>query len=146
MEVKARQYDAKQRLKNEEQERQQKLVADLEEERRAKEIRKKEDREAAMKVRADNEQDKKKRVADEEKTRKREMELVEESMKLALEKDKAREEEIAKRGRRIQAVMDAMGDVIRDDGKELQIKQDKAYVAHCVEQNEKVQLDEINKK
>ena len=47
------------------------------------------------------------------------MEQVEAGMKLALEKEKAREAEIAKRGARIQAVMDAMGDVIRDDGKEL---------------------------
>ena len=99
-----------------------------------------------MKVRADNEQDKKKRMVEDEQKRKKEMELVEESMRLALEKDKAREDEIAQRGRRIQAVMDAMGDVIRDDGKELQIKQDRAYIQHCVEQNEKVQLDEINKK
>ena len=69
MEVKARQYDAKQKLKNEEQERQQKLTADLEEERRAKELRKQQEREAAMKVRADNEQDKRKRLAEEERTR-----------------------------------------------------------------------------
>ena len=99
-----------------------------------------------MKVRADNEQDKKKRMVEDEQKRKKEMELVEESMRLALEKDKAREDEIAQRGRRIQAVMDAMGDVIRDDGKELQIKQDKAYIQHVVSQNEKVQIDEINKK
>ena len=99
-----------------------------------------------MKVRADNEQDKKKRMVEEESKRKKEMELVEESMRMALEKDKAREDEIAARGRRIQAVMDAMGDVIRDDGKELQIKQDKAYIQHVVSQNEKVQIDEINKK
>jgi hypothetical protein len=35
---------------------------------------------------------------------------------------------IAARGKRIQAVMDSMVDVIKDDGKEMQMRQEKEYI------------------
>ena len=50
------------------------------------------------------------------------------NMRMALEKEKAREAQMAERGRRIQAVMDSMGDVIKDNDKELQLKQEKEYI------------------
>ena len=40
-------------------------------------------------------------------------------MRMALEKEQAREREIAARSKRIQDKMDKMGDVVRDNGKEL---------------------------
>ena len=43
-------------------------------------------------------------------------------MRVADEKEKAREREIAERGRRIQEKMDKMGDVIRDNGEEMRLK------------------------
>ena len=43
-------------------------------------------------------------------------------MRVALEKEQAREREIAERGRRIQEKMEAMGEVIRDNGEEMRLK------------------------
>lgn len=49
-------------------------------------------------------------------------------MRVALEKEKAREDAMAERGRRIQAVMDSMGDAIKDNDKALRLKQEKEYI------------------
>lgn len=43
-------------------------------------------------------------------------------MRIALEKEQAREQDMAQRGRRIQKVMDSMGEAIRDNDKELMRK------------------------
>ena len=67
-------------------------------------------------------------------------------MRLALEKEQAREQEMADRGQRIQAVMDSMGEVIRDNNKELMRKQERAYIAQCIEKDEQAHLQDINKK
>ena len=75
-----------------------------------------------MKVIKDNMMEKKKRVAEMEASKKAEADQVEENMRMALEKERAREAEIAERNRRIQAVMDSMGDVVKDNGKELQLR------------------------
>lgn len=78
-----------------------KLAADLEEEKINKAKRKVKEREAAMKVIKDNLYEKKKRVAELEEVKKAEAEQVERNMRVALEKEKAREEEMANRGKRI---------------------------------------------
>ena len=81
-----------------------------------------------MKVRADNMEDKRKRMAELEQTKKADILQMEDNMRVALEKEKAREQETIARGKKIQAVMDRMGDVVRDNGEELRKKQEKEYV------------------
>ena len=81
-----------------------------------------------MKVRADNMEDKRKRMAELEQTKKADILQMEDNMRVALEKEKAREQETIQRGKKIQAVMDRMGDVVRDNGEELRKKQEKEYV------------------
>ena len=49
-------------------------------------------------------------------------------MRVALEKEQARDREMAARAKRIQDKMDSMADVVRDNGKELQLKQEKEYI------------------
>ena len=80
------------------------------------------EREAAMKVIKDNMMEKRKRMADIEASKKADADQVETNMRVADEKEKAREREIAERGRRIQEKMDKMGDVIRDNGEEMRLK------------------------
>ena len=75
-----------------------------------------------MKVIKDNMMEKRKRMADIEASKKADAEQVETNMRVADEKEKAREREIAERGRRIQEKMDKMGDVIRDNGEEMRLK------------------------
>ena len=81
-----------------------------------------------MKVRTDNLEDKRKRMAELEQSKKAEVQQMEDNLRVALEKEKAREQETLDRGKRIQAVMDRMGDVVRDNGEELRKKQEKEYV------------------
>jgi len=81
-----------------------------------------------MKVIKENMNEKKKRMAELESIKKRDQEQIELNMRLALEKEQAREQEMANRGKRIQAVMDSMGEVIRDNEKELMRKQEKLYI------------------
>ena len=130
----------------EEKARVQKLAADIEEERRNKAARKNQEREAAMKVIKDNMQGKKKRMAELEAIKKADAEQVEINMRIALEKEQAREEEMAERGRRIQAKMDKMGEVIRDNEKEMQLKQEREYIQQCIEKDEQAHLQDINNK
>lgn len=80
------------------------------------------EREAAMKVIKDNMMEKRKRMADIEASKKADADQVETNMRVADEKEKVREREIAERGRRIQEKMDKMGDVIRDNGEEMRLK------------------------
>lgn len=47
---------------------------------------------------------------------------------------------MADRGKRIQAVMDSMGEVIRDNDKELMRKQEKLYIQQCIEKDEQAHL------
>ena len=75
-----------------------------------------------MKVIKDNMIEKRKRMADIEASKKADADQVETNMRVADEKEKAREREIAERGRRIQEKMDKMGDVIRDNGEEMRLK------------------------
>ena len=81
-----------------------------------------------MKVRSDNMEDKRKRMAELEQSKKIDQQQMEDNMRVAIEKERAREQETLDRGKRIQAVMDRMGDVVRDNGEELRKKQEKEYV------------------
>lgn len=99
-----------------------------------------------MKVIKDNLNEKKKRMAEQEASKKKDAEQVERNMRIALEKEIAREEEMAERGRRIQAKMDKMGEVIRDNDKELQLKQEREYIQQCIEKDEQAHLQDINNK
>ena len=62
------------------------------------------------------------------------------------EKIKKREEAIAARGARIQAMMDKMADVVDNKDKELQKKQEKAYIENCIAEDEANKQNELNKK
>lgn len=42
--------------------------------------------------------------------------------------------------------MDKMGDVIKDNGEELRLKQEKEYIKQCIEKDEQAQLADIDKK
>ena len=61
-------------------------------------------------------------------------------MRVALEKERAREQAIADRSKRMQAVMDNMADDIKDNGKALQLKQEKEYIQQCIEKDEQAHL------
>ena len=124
------------RRQDEEKERGAKLAADLEDEKQTKAKRKVQEREAAMKVIKDNMMEKKKRMADIEAVKKADADQLETNMRVALEKEQAREREIAERGRRIQEKMDKMGEVIRDNGEEMRLKQEKEYIKQCIEKDE----------
>ena len=75
-----------------------------------------------MKVIQDNIGERKKRMAQLEQQKKADADQVETNMRMVRQKEIEREQEMAERGRRIQAVMDSMGDVVRDNGRELQLK------------------------
>lgn len=53
---------------------------------------------------------------------------------------------MAQRGKRIQAVMDSMGEVIRDNEKERMREQEKLYIQQCIEKDEKAHLQDIDRK
>ena len=53
---------------------------------------------------------------------------------------------MAQRGKRIQAVMDSMGEVIRDNEKERMREQEKLYIQSCIEKDEKAHLQDIDRK
>ena len=99
-----------------------------------------------MKVIKENLNEKKKRMDEAEAIRRRDQEQIELNMRLALEKEQAREDEMAQRGKRIQAVMDSMGDVIRDNEKERMREQERLYIQQCIEKDEKAHLQDIDRK
>ena len=99
-----------------------------------------------MKVIQDNIGERKKRMAQLEQQKKADADQVETNMRMVRQKEIEREQEMAERGRRIQAVMDSMGDVVRDNGRELQLKQEKEYIQQCLEKDEKARLQDIDKK
>ena len=53
---------------------------------------------------------------------------------------------MAQRGKRIQAVMDSMGEVIRDNEKERMREQEKLYIQQCIEKDAKAHLQDIDRK
>ena len=135
-EAKAKQQRDLDQHNAEERDRVTRLTHELEEERKNKAQAKIREREAAMKVIKENMSEKRKRAAENEVTKKREALQVEENMRMALEREQQRERETQERSRRIQQLMDNMADVVKDNGKELQLKQEKEYIQQCVEKDE----------
>jgi hypothetical protein len=111
-----------------------------------KAARKKNEREAAMKVIKDNMTAKKKLLAEAESMKANEAAMVEKNMRVSLEKEQARDREMAARAKRIQDKMDSMADGVRDNGKELQLRQEKEYIQQCIDKDEKAKLADINNK
>lgn len=99
-----------------------------------------------MKVIKDNMMEKRKRMAELDLQKKNDADQVAKNMKMTLEKEQAREAEMVERGRRIQAVMDSMGDVVRDNSKQEQLNAEKAYIEQCLERDEQAKLQDIDKK
>lgn len=116
------------------------------EERNSKARQKVEERQAAMRVIKENLNEKRKRQVELEEIKRKDQEQIAQNMRLALEKEQAREAEMAQRGKRIQAVMDSMGDVIRDNEKERMREQEKLYIQQCIEKDERAHLQDIDKK
>lgn len=52
------------------------------------------------------------------------------------QKQREREAAVAERGARIQATMDKMAEVIDNKDKELQKRQEREYIAQCIQQDE----------
>lgn len=121
-EVKAKQQKDADYRNAEERARGTKLAIELEQEKLKKLASKQKVREAAMKVIKDNMQEKKNRMVEHEMSKKHEAEQVKVNMKMALEKEQMREKETQARSDKIQALMENMADVVKDDGKELQLK------------------------
>lgn len=145
-ESKKKQVEDQQRYQHEEKERVQKLAADLEDERKQKAQKKIKEREAALKVIKDNMNEKKKRMLEAEEQKRADAVQVEKNMKLQLQREQAREAEMVERGKRIQKIMDSMGDAVRDNGKELQLKQEREYIQQCIEKDEQAHLQDIDKR
>ena len=99
-----------------------------------------------MKVIKDNMAAKKKLIAEAEGMKANEAAQVEKNMRVALEKEQARDREMAARAKRIQDKMDSMADVVRDNGKELQLRQEKEYIQQCIAKDEQAHLQDIDKK
>ena len=85
-----------------------------------------------MKVIQDNQLEKAKRMQDAANLKKKDAEEIENYIKHQLEVEKRREEAIAERGARIQKVMDSMAEVVNNKDKEMQMKQDREYIAACI--------------
>lgn len=89
-----------------------------------------------MKVIQDNQLEKAKRMQDAANLKKKDAEEIENYIKHQLEVEKRREEAIAERGARIQKVMDSMAEVVNNKDKEMQLKQDRDYIAACIAKDE----------
>ena len=134
--VKAKQQRDADQYKAEERDRVTKLAAEIDNEKKTKAQKKQSEREAAMKVIKDNQLEKKKRMADEAANKRNDAEQLETNMRMALEKEQQRERETQERSKKIQALMDNMADVVKDNGKELQLKQEKEYIQQCIDRDE----------
>ena len=99
-----------------------------------------------MKVIKDNMFEKKKMLAQQAAIKKADADQVETNMRLADEQETTRQNEIAERGKKIQRVMDQMGDIVKDNGKELQKKQEREYIQQCIEKDDHAHLQDIDRK
>ena len=124
------------KAKNEERAQVEKLQAEIEKEKITKAQKKVQERAAAMKVIQDNQLEKAKRMQDAANLKKKDAEEIENYIKHQLEVEKRREEAIAERGARIQKVMDSMAEVVNNKDKEMQLKQDRDYIAACIAKDE----------
>jgi hypothetical protein len=71
-------------------------------------------------------------MTDEANLKRKDAEEIENYIQHQLVQEKRREEAIAERGARIQRTMDRMADVVTNKDKEMQAKQDRAYIAACI--------------
>lgn len=123
-----------------------KLAMDLEAEKVKKERQKVDMRQAAMKVIVENKAEKKKRMADDAEMKRKDAEDVQKMIKKIDDDATKREEMIKAREKKIQDVMDRMGDAVVHRDKEMQKKQEREYIKQCIEKDEQAHLQDINKK
>lgn len=104
-----------------EQDRTQKLEAELKAEKERLKQKREEEKIAARRVIVENEEEKRRRLEKQEELKREEALSIQKAMQAALDKERRRAEEIKQRDEKIQKIMTRMGDVIQGDkDKELQ--------------------------
>ena len=104
-----------------EQDRSQKLEAELKAEKERLKQKREEEKIAARRVIVENEEEKRRRLEKQEELKREEALSIQKAMQAALDKERRRPEEIKQRDEKIQKIMTRMGDVIQGDkDKELQ--------------------------
>jgi hypothetical protein len=104
-----------------EQDRSQKLEAELKAEKERLKQKREEEKIAARRVIIENEEEKRRRLEKQEELKREEALSIQKAMQAALDKERKRAEEIKQRDEKIQKIMTRMGDVIQGDkDKELQ--------------------------
>lgn len=104
-----------------EQDRSQKLEAELKAEKERLKQKREEEKIAARRVIIENEEEKRRRIEKQEELKREEALSIQKAMQAALDKERRRAEEIKQRDEKIQKIMTRMGDVIQGDkDKELQ--------------------------
>jgi hypothetical protein len=104
-----------------EQDRSQKLEAELKAEKERLKQKREEEKIAARRVIIENEEEKRRRLEKQEELKREEALSIQKAMQAALDKERRRAEEIKQRDEKIQKIMTRMGDVIQGDkDKELQ--------------------------
>jgi len=104
-----------------EQDRSQKLEAELKAEKERLKQKREEEKIAARRVIVENEEEKRRRLEKQEELKREEALSIQKAMQAALDKERRRAEEIKQRDEKIQKIMTRMGDVIQGDkDKELQ--------------------------
>jgi hypothetical protein len=104
-----------------EQDRSQKLEAELKAEKERLKQKREEENIAARRVIIENEEEKRRRSEKQEELKQEEALSIQKAMQAALDKERKRAEEIKQRDEKIQKIMTRMGDVIQGDkDKELQ--------------------------
>jgi hypothetical protein len=104
-----------------EQDRSQKLEAELKAEKERLKQKREEEKIAARRVIIENEEEKRRRLEKQEELKREEALSIQKAMQAALDKERRRPEEIKQRDEKIQKIMTRMGDVIQGDkDKELQ--------------------------
>ena len=112
-----------------EQDRSQKLEAELKAEKERLKQKREEEKIAARRVIIENEEEKRRRLEKQEELKREEALSIQKAMQAALDKERRRAEEIKQRDEKIQKIMTRMGDVIQGDkDKELQRLAEREYI------------------
>ena len=112
-----------------EQDRSQKLEAELKAEKERLKQKREEEKIAARRVIIENEEEKRRRLEKQEELKREEALSIQKAMQAALDKERRRAEEIKQRDEKIQKIMTRMGDVIQGDkDKELQRQAEREYI------------------
>ena len=112
-----------------EQDRSQKLEAELKAEKERLKQKREEEKIAARRVIVENEEEKRRRLEKQEELKREEALSIQKAMQAALDKERRRAEEIKQRDEKIQKIMTRMGDVIQGDkDKELQRQAEREYI------------------